>query len=153
NVAEHDWHMLNAAYKRGDIWLQQYLDSVDNLALRDIANPRVKELLHPYNALVWQNDRESLRRGRDSHFLTPNRKGNGESGKVLYYLEKVVEEPGTVDPAHYRNVIKMQLFIAADDVRNAAAIFDIDSSYYNTIPGMIASGTYKGDPQSDQFLF
>jgi len=153
NVYDKHWQRINQAYKKGAITSTRYLDMVDSLALTDVANPHLKEYLYTYKELVWKNDPTKMRRRRYYHFLISNAKVNGQSGKVLYYVEKFVKEPGTNDPGHYRNVIKMQLFIAAEDVRNAAAVFEKDSSYYYNIPNKIANGTYKGDPQSDQFLF
>lgn len=153
NVYDKHWQRINQAYKKGAITSTRYLDIVDSLALTDVANPHLKEYLYPYKELVWKNDPTKMRRRRYYHFLISNAKVNGQSGKVLYYLEKFAKEPGTNDPVHYRNVIKMQLFIAAEDLPNAAAVFEKDSSYYYNIPNRIADGTYKGDPQSDQFLF
>lgn len=152
NTIDQQWQKIGQEYKKGKIKSSKYLDLADSLALKDIANPRLKEYLKIYKELVWQNDTALLRRRRYYHFLISNAKVNGQSGKVLYYVEKFVKEPGTNDATHYRNVIKAQLFIAADDSRNAAAVFETDAVYYNNIPGAIANGTYKGDPQSDQFL-
>lgn len=153
NTIDQHWQRLNQQYKKGAIKSARYLDIVDSLTMTDIANPHLKEYLQTYKELVWKNDPTNMRRRRYYYFLIANAKVNGQSGKELYYVEKFVKEPGANDPSHYRNVIKMQLFVAASDINNAAAAFEADTLYYNRIPNQIANGTYKGDPQSDQFLF
>ncbi len=150
---DQQWHKLNQQYKKGAIKSARYMDMVDSLALIDAANPHLKEHLQPYKELVWKNDPTKMRRRKYYYFLIANAKVNGQSGKELYYVEKFVKEPGSNDPNHFRNVTKMQLFVAAGDNINAAAMFDTDAPYYNNIPRKIADGTYKGDPQSDQFIF
>jgi signal transduction histidine kinase len=148
---DYNWQKLAQSYKSSQIKPTQYLALVDSMAIVNVDNPRLKEYLQTYKNLVWKYD--SSRRKKYYYYLICNAKVNGQSGKVLYYVEKYAKEPGTINANHLLDVEKMQLFITSGDFFRATAIFDHDSSYQNDIPIKIAHGGYQGHPMSDLFLF